>query len=336
MFGFIRSISYTVQAMIPILGLILFGIAWFVPADLQPGTIYGNGFFYQPADGWMYPLWLNMARLPLWMQVAPSCLVALLTAGLMVRMDMKNLLMGIRSYAIGFVFLFVLTSCGHVFLFHPAMIAGLFMLLGYKFLLDLYKAETSFSLVFAIGFCWGLAVLLYPPVSFLIPAMLAGLLLMVATSFRHWLVCLVGLMVPVLLVAAFWFLMGDLDYETTTFLSWFKFRTSFIPGFIDKQPFIAAWLGLILIWILIASAKYRNPKVQSRVLYQANFLLFISILTITVILESVSVEILWILIIPVTFLMTFWALRVEKWWKRDLLFISLLLSFAFFRIQGLI
>jgi hypothetical protein len=33
--------------------------------------------------------------------------------------------------------------------------------------------------------------------------------------------------------------------------------------------------------------------------------------------------------------MTFWALEVRKGWVRDLFFITLLLSFAFFRVKGL-
>ncbi|MFA6128968.1 MAG: DUF6427 family protein [Bacteroidales bacterium] len=336
MFGFIRSISLTVQVMIPVLGLIFFGTAWFFPGSLEPGTVYGNGFYYQPSDGWLYPMWLQMSRLPLWAQTVPSFLVAVLTAGLMVRSDMKNQLMGVRSYAIAFVFLFLLASGGHFFLFHPAMIAGYFMILSYRFLLDLYKEETNYPTVFAMGFSWGVATLLYPPVGMLFPALLFGLLLMVATEWRHWLVSLMGLVVPALLVSVFWFLTGDLAYQIDTFLSWFKMRHSILPPFITKEPLLGAWFGVMLVWIIVASIKYRNPKIQSRQLFQSNFLLFILTLFITFFLQTVSIEILWILIIPLTYMMTFWALKVERGWVRDLFFFTLILSFAFFRVRGLL
>jgi hypothetical protein len=336
MFGFIRSISFTVQAMIPVLALILFGIAFFLPGNLLSDSSYSNGFFHLPKDGWLYPLWTGMVRLPLWAQVAPSCLVAILTAGLFVQTDMKNLLMGVRSYAIAYVFLFLIASNGHFFLFHPAMLAGYFMLLSYRFLLDLYKEETGFSIVFAMGFSWGVAILLYPPVCFLVPAILLGLLLMVTTNWRHWLVVLMGIAAPVMLVAGFWSLMGDLGYEANAFFSWLKFRHTILPAFFSKEPFIAVWFGLILIWAIIASVKYRNPKIQSRQLFQANFLLFLSILLITVFLESVSVEVLWLLAIPVSYLISFWALKVDRGWLRDLFFVSMLLLFTFFRIRSLL
>lgn len=334
MFGFIRSISFTVQAMIPVLGMMLFAIALYFPGNMQPAAMIGNGFYYLPKDGWLYTTWMEMARLPLWMQVVPSCLVAIFTAWRLILNDMNNVLMGRRSYSIGFVFLFLLTSGGHFFIFHPAFLAGLMMVLSQRFLLGLYKRETEYSLVFAMGFTWGVAMLLYPPVTLLTPALLLGLLLMVTTNWRHWLVSLLGIAIPIALAGTCWFLLGDLKFEIECFFSWFKIRHSFIPGFITREPFIAAWLALILIWIIIASARYRNPRIQSRQLFQANFLLFLFTLLITVFLETVSVEFIWLLVIPVSYLTTFWALEVRKGWLRDLFFISLLLIYAFFRIRG--
>lgn len=332
MFGFIRSTSFLTQAMIPILGLTLFGIAWYFPGNLGHGNIYGNGFFYIPSSGLLYSLWLGMARLPLWAQMVPSCLITILTAGLLVRTDLKDLLMGSRSYAIAYVFLFLVTSNGHSFLFHPAMLSGYFMVLSYRFLLDLYKEETGYSLVFTMGCTWGIAILMYPPIGLITPALLTGLLLMINTVWRHWLVGLLGIILPALLVAFVLFMTGGLENEVYAFLSWFELRPDLIPEFILKEPFIAAWLGLILIWTVIASINYRNPRIQSRKLFQANFILFVSILFMTAFLETVSVEVLWILVIPVSYLMTFWALRVQKGWLRDLFLLSLLLFFSFFRL----
>jgi hypothetical protein len=82
--------------------------------------------------------------------------------------------------------------------------------------------------------------------------------------------------------------------------------------------------------------KYRNPKIQSRQLFQSNFLLFVSILLVAVFLKTVSLEILWLLVIPLSYLVTFWALRVQRAWMRELFFVTLLLAFAFFRIRNLV
>ena len=336
MFGFIRSISLSVQVMIPILGLILFAVAWFLPGSMQPGDALGNGLYYLPKEGWLYTHWFGMAHLPLWIQIVPSYLTAIITALLLVGNDMKNLLMSRRSYAVAIVFLFLLGSGGHFFIFHPAFIAGLLMVLSQRYLLNLYRRESDFSLVFMIGFTWGTAVLIYPPLIMLTPAILYGMLVMVATGWRHWIVILMGLVIPALLAAACWYLLGDLDYEVQTWLSWFKMRHTGLPAFIIKEPFIAVWFGLILIWILIASSKYRNPKIQSRQLFQTNFLQFLFTLIIVVFMDTVSVEFIWVMIIPLSYMMTFWVLEVKRWWVRDLFFLSLLVSFAFFRFRGLL
>jgi hypothetical protein len=335
MFGFIRSISFSVQVMIPILGLILFAVAWFLPGNMQPGEALGNGFYYLPKDGWLYTQWIQMAGLPLWAQLVPSYLIAFTTSLLLVRNDMKNLLMSRRSYAMAIVFLFLLGSGGHYFIFHPAFVSGLLMVLSHRYLLNLYKKETDYSIVFMIGLTWGTAVLIYPPLIILTPAILYGMLVMVSAGWRHWMVVLMGMTIPALLTGASWYLLGDLDYEVQTFLSWFKIRHAGFPVFIRKEPFIAAWLGLVLIWIIVASTKYRNPKIQSRQLFQTNFLQFLFTVIIAVFMETVSVEFIWVMIIPLSYMMTFWALEVRKGWVRDLFFLSLLISFAFFRFRGL-
>jgi hypothetical protein len=335
MFGFIRSISFSVQAMIPVVGLIFFAVAWFFPGNLQTGAVLGNGLYYLPKDGWLYTVWTDMNRFPFWAQMVPSYLAAIATAIMLVRNDLDNLLMGRRSYAIAMVFLFLIASSGQFFLFHPAFLAGLMVVLSHRFLLNLYKMETEYSIVFMTGFTWGAAILLYPPILVLTPSILLGLLFMVSTNWRHWLVMVMGIAIPAVLAGACWFLIGDLDYEIQTFFGWFKIRQLALPAFIVKEPFLAAWLLLVIFWAVIASVRYRNPKIQSRQLLQANFLFFVLTVLTTVFFEKVSSEFVWLLCIPVSYLMTFWALEVRKGWVRDLFFITLLLSFAFFRVKGL-
>ncbi len=336
MFGFIRSISLSVQVMIPVIGLILFGVAFVLPGSMAPADPFGNGLYLLPKEGWLYSFWMGIDRWPLWAQILPSYFTALLTALLLVSNDQKNLLIGRRSYAMAFVFLFILASSGHYFLFHPAFLAGMMMVFSQRFLLDLYKHETDYSVVFLVGFTWGVAVLLYPPVLVITPAILFGLLLMVSTSWRHWAVVIMGIAIPALLAGIFWYLIGDLDYQWDTFLSWFQIRNPGMPAFAGKEPFILAWLGIILVWTVIASLKYRNPKIQSRQLFQSNFLWFFCGALAAVFLETVTVEILWLMVIPLTYLMTFWLLELRRGWVRDLFFLSLLASFIFFRIRGLL
>jgi hypothetical protein len=336
MFAFIRSISFTVQAMIPVVALILFGVAWFLPGNLQPGLIYGNGLFYLPADGWMYTLWTGMASLPLWAQILPACITAIFIAVLLAGTDMANILMGRRSYALAFVYLLLLASGGHFFLFHPAMPATLLMVVSQRFLLALYKRETEYAIVFVMGFAWGAAALLYPPVLALAPALLLGLLLMVSTNWRHWLVCIMGLALPGVLASVCWYLLGDLSYEMRTFFSWFKLREFALPAYLLKEPFVAAWMLLLVVWTVLATMRYRNPKIQSRQLFQHNFLLFVNILVVTVLMKTVAIEFTWLLVLPLSYFMTFWALEESRGWVRDLFFFSLIAAFVFFRIRGLI
>ena len=320
--------------MVPVLVLLLFAAAWFLPARLAPDEIYGNGFYYLPPDGMVYGWWKLLGTQPLWVQMLPTLLLLILSALTLIRSDIKHLLMGTRSYGMGYVFLFLVFSAGYLLLFHPAFLASYLMVAGMGFLTDLFKNETRYDRVFAYAFCWSFAALIYPPAALLLPVIIAGLAIMVSAQWRHWAVALTGMLFPALLTGFVLFLTGHLDYELTSYLHWFRLRSSWPPGFITRDPFILVWAGLLMFWILIASLRYRNPKVQSRQLFQINFIHFLCTLIMILGLETVSVESLWLMLIPVTYLMTFWSLEAKRGWVRDLFFLTLLISFVFFRIRG--
>ena len=322
--------------MVPVIAVLLFAAGWFFPGSVTSGTEYGGGFFYLPVDGWLYSQWMLLARLPLWVQMVPTLLLAVMTAWWLIRQDMKNLLMGRRSYGIGYVFLFLMASQGHLILFHPAYLAAFLMLLGTGYLINLFKQETQFELVFGFSFTWGTAVLVYPPSAFTIPVIIIGLAVMVTATWRHWVVAFMGLILPALLCSAVFFLTGDLEYQISSFFGWFRFRTAWMPPFLNKEILIAAWFGILAIWLVIASVGYRNPKVLSRQLFLVNFFQFLLIIIMLVLLDTVSVEAFWLMLIPLTYFITYWALEVRRNWVRDLFFFTLTGSFVFFRIRGLI
>lgn len=336
MFRFIRSSSLTVQLMIPVIGILFFSISWFLPARMAPGEIYGNGYFCLPAEGLFYGWWQMLGTLPLWVQMAPTLLLAIFSALMLVRIDLRHLLMGRRSFAIAYIFLFLIGSSGYLLLFHPAFLAAYLMLLGIGFLADLFKNESRFDLVFGYGFCFGVAALIYPPAAVVLPVIIPGLAIMVSTRWRHWAVALIGAILPVSILCMVLFLTGNLDFELSSYLQWFRLRSTWPPEFLAREPFLLAWTGLILFWILIASLRYKNPKVQSRQLFQVNLFFFLFILIMILGLETVGVEALWIFLIPLTFLMALWSLNVRRSWVRDLFFLSLLVAFVFFRIRGIV
>jgi hypothetical protein len=199
-----------------------------------------------------------------------------------------------------------------------------------------YKTESNYSNSFGVGFTIGLGTLLYPPLIFVLPLLGAGIGLLVSTTWRHWAALIWGLVMPPGIAAFILMLTGNLAYQAGSFLNWFEFSVELPPDFIREQPFLAAWFGLILIWIIIASIGYRNPRIQSRQLFMVNFFLFVILVAISLFMKSISSEITWFLIIPVSFLITFWSLNVRKGWLRDLFFLSMMGSWLFLQLKDLV
>ncbi|MFO7617994.1 MAG: DUF6427 family protein [Bacteroidales bacterium] len=325
MFRFIKSISLASQILVPVIALILF-----IPVPF----LVEHTRFAVPPDGTLNLLGLAIGRLPAWASVLIAFLLTLFGALLLNGSDLKHLLTGRRSYAIAFVFIFLTTSSGQVSFAHPALFSGIAMLIGNKYLLELYKSDSSYPQVFSLAFSWSLAGLIYPPVFFILPVMVFGIILMGSNTLRHFLVFLAGLVTPVGILLAVWYLIGNLDYELAALKYWLSFRFDPLPGFLRGNWLLSGWFILIFIWIAVASIGYRNPRVQSRRLFQTNFIQFLLTLAAAVLLAPVGPEIIWLLLIPVTYLLTFWLLEVGKGWKRDLFFISLLASWLAFLLNG--
>jgi hypothetical protein len=325
MFRFIKSISLASQILVPVIALILFIPVPFLTHEARIAV---------PPDGMHNEIGLLINRLPGWTSALIAFLLTLFGALRLNGGDLKHLLTGRRSYAIAFVFIFLIASSGQAFYFHQAFLAGIAMLVGHKYLLDLYKSEASFPLIFSLAFSWGLAGLIYPPVFFILPATIVGMVLMGSNTLRHFLVFLAGLITPTGMLLAVWYLTGNLGYELNSLTYWLSFRSDPLPGFIRDNWLVFGWFMLLFIWIFIASAGYRNPRVQSRRLFQANFVQFILTLAVALLVAPVGLEIIWLLLIPVAYLLTFWLLEVDKGWKRDLFFLSLLASWLVFLLNG--
>lgn len=335
MFRFIKSISLSVQFLIPLFAVLVFVPEFFL--SHQPGTLVPEpGQFYHPTEGLLYGLWARFLTTPNWIHQIVNCLIVIGCTVILLKNDQRHLLMGQRSFAIGFVFIFLVGSTGQLSFFHPAFLAGLFLLLAYGFMLDHYKTEDAYYYAFGAGFCLGVGTLLYPPLALTLPVVGIGIALLVSATWRHWAVLVWGMIIPLGIAAIVLMLTGNLAYEADSFLTWFAFSPSIPPAFIRGQPFLAGWFGLILIWIIMASIRYRNPRIQSRQLFMVNFILFLLFILMALFMRSVSSEIILLMIIPVTFLITYWSLNVKRGWVRDLFFLSMMGSWIFFRLQDLI
>jgi len=90
-------------------------------------------------------------------------------------------------------------------MFHPAMVANLFIVFAVHKLFASYRRTTAFSEVFDAGFLLSLASLFYFPSIILFPVLGFGLLIFRAFHLREWLVSFIGVLVPYCFVFAYYF-----------------------------------------------------------------------------------------------------------------------------------
>ncbi|MCD6333449.1 MAG: hypothetical protein J7L89_09265 [Bacteroidales bacterium] len=326
MFAFVKSPRIGAQVMIPVIGLLLFMPAFFHQSLPDPLVHTGEGF--------LYSLWKELIDGPLWIQIAATLLTALLTVLLLIVIDARHRVIEDQSFAVPWVFIFVITSSGQFFRLHPAYPAALFLLLSYHYALELYESRKPQFAVFNMVLMYGISVLIYPPLLWLIPlVLLAGMMMSTEGRFRIW-IFLAGMAAPFLFALATFYLTGGGKYVFQDFFRWFEFRHTWPPVWITVRPRFWIWLAIMTGWILWGSLHFRSQKNLSRQFFLLLFVQFLICTAAMIMMETVGTEMIWIIVLPVSFLMANWIQRARSGWFRDLFFLFLLGFWIFFNLSG--
>lgn len=116
--------------------------------------------------------------------------------------------------------LFVLLTC--LFLeseiFHPAMLANLFFILGMGSLFGIYKKHLPIATIFNSGLFIAIATLIYPPYIIFTLVLILGLLSLRNLEIREFLQMLSGVLTPIFLIGVYFFYKGELHLVSQHFL----------------------------------------------------------------------------------------------------------------------
>ena len=328
MFGFVRSPLATIQVLIPVIGLILF-IPGF--ANLQLPVPYQH-----TGEGWFYLQWKAMLEWPIFVQVGIGLMCLAVLTILLVNLDQRFQLSGGRTFILSFVILFLASSNGHLFRYHPAMLAACFLSLSYYYLVVLYKTSQPGFTLFNMAFSYGMAVLIYPPLIIVIPAMMLGMLLNVTPVWNNWTLLITGFSAPFLLVWIVFHTLLHQTYVANGFFRWFEIRKEWPAEVVNLSPILILWIAGFILFILIASSSYRNLKNISRQFYLVLVVQFALSLIAALLFQTVSFEIFWIWIIPASFLFTLWIYKMRKGFGRELFFLFFSGLWVYLVVSGIL
>lgn len=202
MFKFLSKTGFPLQFSI---FLVIAGILW-IPALVQPlphtePTI--SGPLYAMIAYWLrdYPF----------VSVLSALLLVVIQAFLFHILLSANDLVPRDSFIDAIIFL-VLASWNPAMLYlHPALPAGIFILISLYMLMRMYGQSEPYQYVFTSAFSIAVASLFYQPAIYLAAGLWISLLTYRIASWREWFISVIGLLLPFIYLVSYYYWQGELN-----------------------------------------------------------------------------------------------------------------------------
>lgn len=242
----------------------------------------------------------------------------------LVKIGINNLIISRRSQ---FSALFLISISSFSFqqeLFHGAGIAAVFLLIALDRIIgSIDKWGRSYRFLDA-GLLLAFGSLFYFNMIFLFPFFWVAQLLLRPISWREISYSCIGLAIPFIYLFAGSYVFDKSIPDTITHLmEWIMLRKAISLGW-PLLTGIGIYSVTLILGSLFAMKKFAATKIQSRKLYQLFFFLFLNLILIALLVPSTGIEILYLLAIPSSVLLSIYFTDCRTSFLNDMLFLLLL------------
>lgn len=308
------------------------GILFWFKSLLNPFTY---DFSPGESEGILFsPLFKAVENLEV-VQVAISLLFVILIAVLMQVINERFSFIRIRTKLPPILFILVASGLTELHTLHPIFPAAIFLLLAIYNLFSTFEEVKPFSKIFNAGFLFGIGTLFYFNLIILLPVFIFGVFILSRKiSWHSFLILTVGFLLPFF----FTFSYAVLSNRTLEILKVFEeniitpvnhFQTNFA-----LHGFVTVLLLLTLTGSLMLLKQYDSKKVSSRKYFTIFFIIFVFGILSFAFIPATSQEMLIIIAIPVTYLVSnLFVFMKNRFWS-EFLFILLLGIVIFMQFSG--
>ncbi len=258
-----------------------------------------------------------------------SLLLLVLNSFILHRIYLEYISPGIHSLYPAIIFVLIMAGLRLFPSFQPGSLAVFFLLFGLNRLFSAFDKRKPFSHLFDAGFLLGAGSLFYYELIILLPAFMVGAYFLSRDArWREVTLVATGALVPLILTTAILFLTGSSKTLSLILPPAISQGKNLLTVTLPVILFLS-FLGLLVIagsYLVINQVGER--KVSFRTYYLIFFLLFLlSILTVFLV-QSLSMDILTVAAVPVTFLLTNYFLTLKNRIVSDVFLILTLLLVA--------
>ncbi len=262
-----------------------------------------------------------------------SMVFVIILSFLILRLNTAYAFIRIRTFLPSNIFVLIVSGLLTLHALHPVYFALLFLLLCVDRIFQSYGMEKFHGNAFEAGFFIGVGSLFYFSLIFFFPIIWVGFLLIKKRSqWRNFALPVVGLLIPWLFAWAYYFLTNQSEVLLNTVLVNFKTDNHFLRGNIPLQIYLSFLTLMTLLGSFFLLNQYDEKKISTRKNFQVFFLIFLISFALLLLVPAVSQEILIIMSLPLTFLISNYLIFIKrKFWSNLFmyLFIALIIYMQF-------
>jgi hypothetical protein len=262
--------------------------------------------------------------------------LVLMQAFLMIQFNKKYILINYRTYLPAFFYILISGSFVHLQRFNPVVLGCLFIYISIDYIFSIYRKEYALNKLYLAGFFIAIASLIWAPFTVFILILFIALMILRPFIGREWIVGVLGFLTPYLFAFVYYFvffdqyLQGVLDNFTQSF--------QLIKPVYALHYSYYIFYGFLSLMIIVASytiaANFQKKKIKTRKYFEINLWLFLISLSLFFVFRNVSYEILYVMSIPLAFLLTDYFYTAKKTWFLNLVLLIFIGSIVYIQITA--
>ena len=252
-----------------------------------------------------------------------ALLFTILLSFLILKLNVQYTFIRSRTFLPPSLFVLITSGMADLRAMHPVYLAALFLILSIDRIFSTYDKESVHSNAFDSGVFLAIGSLFYFNLIFFFPLLwISFIILRPNVNWREYILTALGFILPWLAAFAYYLVTDGTDELIQTIKANFSPHQEFLR---ENLP-IQIYIGFLVFFTLLASlfiiTQYDGKKISSRRYFKAFFWIFLISVILVVANPAVSEEIIIILAIPLTYLISNYLIFMKRQiWGEVLLYL---------------
>jgi len=237
----------------------------------------------------------------------------ILLAFLLLKLNVQYSFIRARTFFPSSLFVLITSGIPDLHAMHPIYPAALFLILTVDRIFSSYDKEVIHSNAFDAGIFLSIGSLFYLNLVFFFPMLWIGfIILKPKVNWREYILTTIGFIFPWVAALAYYFILGRTDELLHTLEMNIKSHQVFLRENLSIQIYTGFLILLTILGSFFILAQYDKKKISSRKYFKAFFWIFLISCILIIASPSVSQEIIIILTIPLTYLISNYLIFMKR------------------------